>query len=65
MPRTKIVQNVHRTAQTHSINWRQAKAAEIYPPRLCKAIIEGLIAQMEEDGRITKGSVGSIMAVDP
>ena len=48
----------------HLIGGR-AKAAEIYPPKLCKAIIEGLVSQMEEDGKIEKGSIGVIMAVDP
>ena len=43
----------------------RAKAAEIYPPRLCKAIIEGLLRQMEEDGKLQRGCVGVIMAVDP
>ena len=43
----------------------RAKKAEIYPPKLCEAIIEGLIKQMEDDGKLEKGCVGTIMAVDP
>ena len=42
----------------------RAKKAEVYPPKLCKAIIEGLVGQMEEDGKIEKGCIGTIMAVD-
>ena len=42
----------------------RAKKAEIYPPKLCKAIIEGLVSQMQEDGKIEKGCIGTIMAID-
>ena len=48
----------------HLIGGR-ASVAEIYPPKLCKAIIEGLVSQMEEDGKIVKGCIGVLMAVDP
>ena len=45
------------------INGR-AKAAEVYPDKLCKAIIMGLVEQMEHDQRIVRGSLGSIGEFD-
>ena len=45
------------------INGR-AKAAEVYPDKMCKEIIMGLIEQMEKDERIDKGNVGTIAAFD-
>ena len=42
----------------------RAKRAEIYPPKLCKAIIQGLIKQMIQDGRIVAGQIGAIMKDD-
>ena len=58
----KVCQGNHRHIQ---LIGGRAKKAEIYPPKLCKAIIEGLVEQMEEDGKIQKGCVGVITAVDP
>ena len=49
----------HRHIQL--INGR-ATAADVYPDKLCKAIVKGLLEQMEKDRRIRKGSIGSVMA---
>ena len=49
----------HRRIQL--INGR-AKAAEVYPDKLCKAILSGLMEQMREDNRISQGNIGSVMA---
>ena len=49
----------HRHIQL--INGR-AKAAEVYPDKLCKAILMGLMEQMREDKRINHGEIGSVMA---
>ena len=43
------------------INGR-AKAAEVYPDKLCKEIVKGLVEQMEVDERISRGELGSIGA---
>ena len=43
----------------HLIRGR-AKAAEVYPDELCKAIVRGLMEQMRQDGRIGAEGIGSI-----
>ena len=42
----------------------RAKAAEVYPDKLCREIVKGLVEQMEADERISGGSLGSIAAFD-
>ena len=42
----------------------RAKAAEVYPDKLCKEIVKGLVEQMEADERVAGGSLGSIAAFD-
>ena len=42
----------------------RAKAAEVYPPKLCRATVTGLIKQMKEDRRITSGDVAAVVPDD-
>ena len=42
----------------------RAKAAEVYPDKLCSEVVRGLVEQMDADGRISRGSLGSIAAFD-
>ena len=53
--------NMHRHITL--INGR-AKAAEVYPDKLCRQIVMGLIEQMESDRRVSKGNQGSVAASD-
>ena len=39
----------------------RAKQAQIYPDKLCVAIITGLVEQMIKDERITAGGIGSMV----
>jgi hypothetical protein len=39
----------------------RAKKADVYPDRLCKEIVLGLLDQMKEDGRVQEGSIGSML----
>ena len=54
-------QNEHRHIEL--LNGR-AKAAQVYPDKLCAEIVKGLIDQMEEDGRISQDRIGAICAED-
>ena len=45
------------------INGR-AKAAEVYPDKLCREIVLGLIEQMESDERVSRDNTGVIAAFD-
>ncbi len=40
----------------------RASRAEAYPDELCFKIIQGLIAQMERDGRMSAGQIGAVMS---
>ena len=42
----------------------RATQAEIYPDKLCKVILKGLVEQMKADGRIEAGSIGSVAPTD-
>ena len=42
----------------------RAKRAEIYPEELCREILIGLVNQMKIDGRISKGAIGMLGAID-
>ena len=53
--------NMHRHITL--INGR-ANAAEVYPDKMRREIIMGLIEQMEKDERIDKGNVGTTAAFD-
>jgi hypothetical protein len=48
----------HRHIQ---ISGNRAKQAQVYPEKLCKAIVKGLIRQMKRDGRLGNGGlVGAV-----
>ena len=42
----------------------RAKAAEVYPDKLCEQIVIGLIDQMKDDQRIGMHHEGSVAAFD-
>ena len=42
----------------------RTKQSEVYPEELCKEIVRGLKRQMRKDGRIARGSVGSICSIE-
>ena len=42
----------------------RAKAAEVYPDKLCKQIVMGLVDQMKADQRISMNHEGSVAAFD-
>ncbi len=43
----------------------RAKAAEVYPPRLCTAILKGLRAQFVADGLMTQRDIGTVCCEEP
>ena len=43
----------------------RARAAQIYPPKLCTAILKGLRAQLKADGRMQDGEIGSMCCEEP
>ena len=46
------------------IRYGRAKAAEIYPDKLCREIVMGLVEQVERDEGVSKGIPGSIASFD-
>ena len=42
----------------------RAKRADIYPKKLCRAIVKGLIEQVTHDSIIIRGHIGSVIADD-
>ena len=53
---------MHR--HVHLISGR-AKAAEVYPPKLCKAILKGLRTQLRYDGSMIQHDIGTICCEEP
>ncbi len=53
---------MHR--HVHLISGR-AKAAEVYPPKLCKAILTGLRYQFIADGLMVPGEIGTVCCEEP
>ncbi len=64
---SKLCSNRWRGAKhrhVHLISGR-AKAAEVYPPRLCTAILKGLRAQFIADGLMTQKGIGTVCCEEP
>ena len=43
---------------------KAARKAEVYPDELCKSILNGLVKQMKEDGRMMNEGIGTVTAVE-
>ena len=64
---SKLCSNRWKAAKhrhVHLVSGR-AKAAEVYPPKLCIAILKGLRHQFISDGLMTPGDVGTVCCEEP
>ena len=64
---SKLCSNIWKAAKhrhVHLVSGR-AKAAEVYPPKLCTAILKGLRHQFISDGMMTSNDVGTVCCEEP
>ena len=47
-----------------TLQGNRTQRAQVYPEKLCRHIIIGLVRQMQEDGRLGTGEIGYCCAID-